>query len=128
MTTVGSALGKNEPVIRETIVHNLQLLRRHGVQLAIGSDDYRNGVVPEVRELRKLGIFSNRELLDLWSRSTPHAIFPERRIGRVAPGYEASFLVLEGDPLQDFENVFRIRLRVKEGAVLSAAAPPRSQP
>ncbi len=32
----------------------------------------------------------------------------------------ASFLVLEGDPLQDFTNVTRIRSRVKQGVELSA--------
>jgi hypothetical protein len=30
-------------------------------------------------------------------------------------GYEASFLVLEADPTQDFANVRRITMRVKQG-------------
>jgi hypothetical protein len=30
-------------------------------------------------------------------------------------GYEASFLVLAGDPLEDFGNVTRITRRVKQG-------------
>jgi imidazolonepropionase-like amidohydrolase len=122
-TTVGSLLAMNQPVARETIAANLRTLRRHGVKIAIGSDDYRKGVLPEVAQLRALGIFSDAELLDLWTRVTPQSIFPARKIGRLAPGYEASFLVLEGDPLADFANAQRIQMRVKRGLVLDVTAP-----
>ncbi len=43
------------------------------------------------------------------------AIFPDRKIGRLADGYEASFLVLDADPLADFSAIEKIRLRVKQG-------------
>jgi imidazolonepropionase-like amidohydrolase len=33
----------------------------------------------------------------------------------LAAGYEASFLVLAGNPLEDFENTRRIELLVKQG-------------
>ena len=65
--------------------------------------------------LASLGVYNNAELLRLWTEETPRAIFPERRIGRLAPGYEASFLVLDKDPTADFSNVKTIRLRVKQG-------------
>lgn len=125
VTTSGSALSAaaadpSRRIVRDTIVENLQLLRKHGVKLAIGSDDYRKGVVPEVMALRDLGIFTSAELLDLWSRRTAEAIFPKRRLGQLRAGYEASFLVLEGDPLRDFTSVTRIRMRVKQGRVLEA--------
>jgi imidazolonepropionase-like amidohydrolase len=42
-------------------------------------------------------------------------ILPERRIGRLETGYEASFLVLGGDPLTDFRQVRNIRLTFKQG-------------
>jgi hypothetical protein len=118
VTTIGATLALKEPVIRETLVHNLQTLRRHKVKLAIGSDDYRNGVLPEIAELRALGIFTNRELLDLWTRATAKAIFPHRNVGCVNAGCEASFLALEGNPLVDFANTARIRMRVKDGVPL----------
>jgi imidazolonepropionase-like amidohydrolase len=104
--------------MRQTIIDNLRTLRRAGVKLAIGSDDYRNGVVPEITALRTLGIFSNRELLDLWTRDTARAIFPKRKLGQLKAGYEASFLALEGNPLTDFDHATRIRMRVKQGVVL----------
>ena len=54
----------------------------------------------------------------MWSEDTARTIFPERRIGRFEEGWEASFIVLDGNPLEDFGAVERIGLRVKEGRVL----------
>ena len=56
-----------------------------------------------------------RTLLRLWTTTTPQAVFPDRRIGRLDAGYEASFLVLEDNPLEDFGAVRTIRERVKQG-------------
>ncbi len=97
---------------------NLRTLRKHRARIAIGSDSYRNTSVPEALYLSSLGIFSNAELLRLWTEETALAIFPKRRIGRLAPGYEASLLVLDGDPLADFSNIKRIRLRMKQGELI----------
>jgi predicted amidohydrolase YtcJ len=119
ITTVGGVLELKDKIMRDTVAANLRTLRRHGVQLAIGSDAYRKGVLLEVAQLRTLGIFTNAELLDLWTRATPQAIFPTRKVGRLAKGCEASFLVLEGDPLADFDNTARIRMRVKRGVELT---------
>jgi imidazolonepropionase-like amidohydrolase len=104
--------------IRRLIAANLLVLHRHGVRLAIGSDRYRETARSEASALHRLGTFDNRTLLKMWCETTPQAIFPGRKIARFRDGYEASFLVLEGDPLADFENVGRIRMRVKQGQVL----------
>ena len=53
---------------------------------------------------------------------TANAIFPGRKIGKLAPGYEASFLVLDLDPLASYDNVKRIRMRVKQGEILEPPA------
>ena len=37
----------------------------------------------------------------------------------LAEGYEANFLVLDGDPLADFASVRRINLRVKAGTPIA---------
>jgi imidazolonepropionase-like amidohydrolase len=55
------------------------------------------------------------ELIEMWTAATDAAIFPRRRIGRLDEGYDASFLVLAGDPLEGFGNVTRITRRVKQG-------------
>jgi imidazolonepropionase-like amidohydrolase len=104
-------------LVRENQAHNLTLLRDAGVTLAVGSDANELTSRDELMSLRALGIFDDRALLELWT-STAVAIFPGRRIGRLEDGYEASFLVLDGDPLEDFSNVQRISFRFKEGYVI----------
>jgi hypothetical protein len=99
-------------------VHNLKLLKNYKAWIAFGSDRYGSTPVNDVLYLSKLSIFSNLELLKIWSEATPQMIFPHRKIGRLAEGYEASFLVLSGNPLEDFKNVRSIRIRFKQGMAL----------
>ena len=63
--------------------------------------------------LKETDVFSNLELLKMWSETTPRAVFPQRKIGALEEGYEANFLVLDGNPIEDFSNMRRIRMRVK---------------
>ena len=104
-------------------IRNLRMMKKHGVRVIVGSDSYRNTSVPEAMYLASLGVYTNGELLRMWSDVTPRAIFPNRRIGKLAPGYEASFLVLDRDPLADFANVKSIRLRVKQGMIIPDPTP-----
>jgi imidazolonepropionase-like amidohydrolase len=104
------------------LVDNLARLHAHGVRLALGSDEYdiaERSIVDEFLALARLGVLAPAELLRAWCETTAQAIFPERRIGRLEPGYEASFLVLDGDPLAEPERVRAVRLRVKQGRVLA---------
>lgn len=102
---------------------NLQVLKEMGATVAIGSDQFAGSVIDEVLYLRGLGVFSDAQLLELLAVQTPRLIFPGRRIGYLREGYEASFLVLEGDPTADLERIRDIRLRVKNGAILDDPAP-----
>lgn len=105
-------------VHREVQRHNLALLRRHGVPVALGWDRETGTVVDEALYLADLGPFDLPELLTAWTLTTAQTIFPGRKIGLLGEGYEASFLVLDGNPLEDFVNVTRIRLRFKAGRPL----------
>jgi len=96
---------------------NLRQLYASGVQLAIGSDLIESPV-KEIAYLRDLDVFDNLTLIKLWTESTAHTIFPNRKIGRLAEGYEANFVALEGNPLDSLDNVRRIKLRFKQGAVI----------
>jgi hypothetical protein len=114
----GSATSREaERAERAVAIANLRLLRRHGVTVLIGSD-HADTSLAEALNLHDTGVFTNAELLKMWSETTPRAIFADRRIGRLAEGFEATFLVLAGNPITDFRNVQRIRLRVKAGRVL----------
>lgn len=105
--------------VRDLLIRNLQLLKRHGVRIAIGSDSFRQTSAPEALNLSKLQVFDNLALLKMWCETTAATIFPGRKIGHLKEGYEASFLALNADPLQDFANVRKIDLRVKQGEMLS---------
>ncbi len=65
--------------------------------------------------LHRLGVFTNLEMLKIWAEDTPQTIFLDRSIGHLREGYEASFLVLNGNPLTDFAQIKNIRLRFKQG-------------
>jgi hypothetical protein len=93
---------------------------RRGARV-IGSDHAETSLA-EVMHLRTLHLFDNRTLLKMWCEATPAAIFPGRHIAKFAEGYEASFLALGGNPIEDFEQVRAIRRRFKQGVSLDAAS------
>ena len=103
------------PLIRSVQINSLRTLVDHGVTLAIGSDNVGDTSALEADHLHSLGVVDRLALLKLWAEDTPRSIFPQRRIGFLREGYEASFLALEGNPLDDWRNVRRIKLRFKLG-------------
>jgi hypothetical protein len=40
----------------------------------------------------------------MWAETTPQSIFPNRKIGALSDGAEASLLALEGNPLEDLSQ------------------------
>jgi imidazolonepropionase-like amidohydrolase len=98
------------------------------VRIALGSDGI-SGEKPmatslsEALYLHDNGFFDAPTLLRMWTETTASTIFTQRRIGRLQPGYEADFLVLDGDPLKDFASVRKIAMRVKQGEILELRTP-----
>ena len=97
------------------LTRNLTLLKKRGVKIVFGSDRFGNTPLNDVLYLQKLGVFSNLQMLKIWTEDSPRAIFPSRKLGFLKEGYEASFLVLDGNPLTDFGQVKSIRTRFKQG-------------
>ena len=123
MTPTASLAGYNEnreqlAAIQRMQKATLSKLKRAGVRLLIGTDQQPDAAPNEAAYLVKLGIFTPAEALDSLTRATPEWIFPGRRIGRLAIGYEASFLALGGNPLTDFKEITDIRRRFKQGIEL----------
>jgi hypothetical protein len=118
-TTYVSAAELNKPdeqkQAREIQARNLRLLHNAGVKLAIGPDVHGVTSLAEAMNLYELKAFDNLQLLKMWCETTAQAIFPNRKIGQLKEGYEASFLILGGNPIGNFENVKDIRLRFKQG-------------
>jgi imidazolonepropionase-like amidohydrolase len=102
-------------LLKTQYAENFEVLRKHGVTLLLGSDLFPGTAATEIAALAGSGLFDHRELLRMWCVTTPRAIFPERRIGALEEGYEASFLVLREDPLADMSATRSISLRVKQG-------------
>jgi len=128
VTTLGEAIDmtynekfaeEGRVALRALLVRNLQLLARSGVSIAIGSDSYRSSSVPEVLSIARTKAFDNATLLRMWCETAPTTIFPRRKIGHLKEGYEASFLVLTANPIDDFQNVKQIEMRVKRGMLLT---------
>lgn len=105
--------------LREESWRIVRLLREHGAYLVVGGDNPRDTTAFSMQELRKTGMWTDLELLRIWSMATPRAIYPERKIGELAEGFEASFLALNANPLQDWNATGKIRMRFKQGEVLA---------
>ena len=97
---------------------NLTLLKKYKVRIALGSDSYRSDTVPEATYVESLHVFDSSSLLTIWCTTTAKTIFPSRKIGELKENYEASFVVLSGNPLQNFSAVQHVVYGVKQGHVL----------
>lgn len=121
-TLLSLGLSRNDPqrlrMIQDNQIHNLKTLARHRVKIALGSDTINATSLAEAMNVYALKVFDNLTLLKLLCENTPRTIFPKRKIGLLKDGYEASFLALEGNPLDDFMSVKRIGLRFKQGVII----------
>ena len=110
---------KNRAKFAELHASNLELLRQHRVSIAIGSDDRRGLVPAEILHLEQLGVLEPAALLKAACETSARLIFPRRKLGRLEEGFEASFLVLDDNPLTDLRNIEKISIRVKQGRILA---------
>jgi hypothetical protein len=122
-TLIGTPAGAGPPpATMEGLIGNVGTLLRNSVRVVIGSDDGLDqstaAVIHEATMLLESALLDELGLLRLWTGVTAEAIFRGRRIGALEEGYEASFVALEGNPLEDWANVRRIRMRFKQGIVL----------
>lgn len=94
----------------------LQSLHDAGARLALSGHDWQVTSRREAEYLVAYDLLDPATVLELWAGTTPRAIYPDRQVGHLRPGAEATFLVLGGDPIADFSAVRDIRLRVRDGA------------
>ncbi len=93
----------------------LDQLHQAGVPIAIGSDQYGKSLFVEVDYLYQHDILDKQRLLKTICETNPQLIFPDRKIGKIADGYEASFLVLDENPLTDLQHLHQIDASFKNG-------------
>ena len=111
------------PPLQDYIARNLDAARRAvkaGVRLGMGSDAVFTMFGQNTRELEwfvKAGMTPAQALAT--ATTTAAALLGmDTQIGRLAPGYLADIVALEGDPLEDIRVVFTgVRWVMKDGAV-----------
>lgn len=102
---------------------NLALLREAGVGLVLGTDSQAS-IVDELQKLATLNLFGPSELLRMLVMDTPRWIFPDRQLGTLEVGSEASFVVLAANPLEELTALEQITSRYKAGQLLEIEAAP----
>lgn len=105
------------PLVAEVQANNLKLLHKYRVRIAIGSD-HSNSPLNEVKALQELDIFDNLTILKMWCEVSPQTIFPDRKLGLFKDGFEASFIALEANPLEDLAAISKISMRLKQGHLI----------
>lgn len=88
-----------------------------GVMLAIGSNDIQRTSRSELNYWFGLGNLNHLKTLQVLCENTPMAIFPNRKIGKIAEGYEANFIVLREDPSSNVLKIRMHRFKVKNGVI-----------
>lgn len=127
VTTLVSHRAPESAALDSVHAGNLRRLRAAGVKLALGTDSPAHDVVDEAVAMRRLGVVTGAALVRLATTDTWRAVFPSRPARTLAPGQEASFLVLDGDPAADVANLRRVHLRVWRGEVVRPE-PPATKP
>jgi imidazolonepropionase-like amidohydrolase len=99
------------------------LYARLGGKIAAGTDTPQQFVVPGASLHRELELYvasglSPAAALQSATQSAAALLGIQDRVGIIAPGMAADFLLLDGDPLQDIRNTRRIAVVVKDGVVL----------
>lgn len=108
----------NRAAVQEFHKTTLKRLLDANVNVAMGSDDSQRTLRMELNYWFGLGDLDDARTLKVLCENTPRAIFPNRKIGKIEQGYEASFLVLSDNPVT---NVLKTRVqafKVKNGVLL----------
>jgi imidazolonepropionase-like amidohydrolase len=114
----------SDVALKNYIERNLESVRRAvkaGVKLGMGSDAVYSMFGQNTRELEwfvKAGLTPTQALATATTIAA-ELLGQGERLGRVAPGYAADLVAVEGDPTTDLETLFTgVRWVMKNGAVV----------
>lgn len=93
-----------------------QLIRfkNANITIALGADQTNSTLLEEIDDLISIDAFDNLELLNILTQSSK-IIFPNRKLAAIKDGFEASFLLVENNPLQNIKAIKKIVKKVKNG-------------
>jgi imidazolonepropionase-like amidohydrolase len=66
-----------------------------------------------------IGLIEYPKVLKTLVESTPRAIFPNRKIGRIEEGYEASFLAISDNPIGNILKLRMASIKMKNGVLFA---------
>lgn len=101
------------------VSENITRLKEAGVTILIGSDRGEFTSVDEAIFLVDKKLLPSWDVFASLAIDTPKAIFPNRKIGSLSKDSEATFLVLERNPLEDIKAIRSIVFRFKDGVAVS---------
>jgi hypothetical protein len=107
-------MGPN-PAIQDFHKKTLKRLAEADAFIAIGSNDEQRTIRGELSYWFNLGVFSPEQMIRYMCEHAALAIFPARKLGKIAEGYEANFLVLNDNPLTNILKIRLISFAVKAG-------------
>jgi imidazolonepropionase-like amidohydrolase len=105
---------KNAPdILKLRAVENLKNLHAAGVPLVLGTDAGNGGTFHGPAVHREMEIWKNAgiaptDILKAATFGNAQLLGAADRIGKIAPGYTASFLILDGNPTEDITVTRRI--------------------
>jgi len=105
----------NPAIVQQWQAKTMQRLLTNGVNVVIGSDDLQRTTRSELNYWGGFADLDALAVLKIVCENTPRAIFPNRKIGRIEEGYEANFLVLNDNPLQNLLKMRVAAWKVKGG-------------
>src|SRR5262245_47698948 len=112
------------PPLQDYIQKNLDATRRAvkaGVKIGMGSDAVYSMFGQNTRELGwfvKAGMTPEQALATA-TTTAAELLGMQDRLGRIAPGYTADFVAVEGDPLQTIDVLFTgVKVVIKDGRVV----------
>ena len=106
--------------------HNLTLMKEAGVRIAAGADRGGASALNELDILHSLGIYSGAELLEIGTTNGIRLAFPDRAVGTLEPGQEASFIVVGYDPTQSWWSRGFVNGGMREGVTIRGNLFPES--
>lgn len=111
-------LGMPKQQVQTFQVESLMRLVNAGANVVMGSDDTQRTIRTELNYWFQLGKVSYPAIIKILCDNTPRAIFPDRKVGRIEKGYEASFIVLDSDPFENLLKLRAIKMKVKKGVII----------
>jgi len=108
--------------IVEDIPRTMEIVRKHGVKVATGTDNIRATrpfamLHKEIEFLTKYG-FSNMEAIQAATKTAAEALGLMDEIGTIEPGKAADLIMVDRDPLQDITALGEVGWVMKEGKVV----------